>query len=55
LVALKDSGYQGFLALEPHLLVAGHSHGFSGAKGMSRAAGALRHLMSRVGCPETES
>lgn len=42
---LRDSGYAGFLALEPHLEVAGHSSGFSGVAGMSRAAGILRRLM----------
>ncbi len=49
---LRDSGYQGFLALEPHLVVAGHSSGFSGADGMQRAVKALRDLMAEVGCEE---
>ena len=49
---LRKSEYVGFLALEPHLLVAGQSGGFSGAEGMRMAAGALRGLMAEVGCVE---
>ena len=52
---MRSSGYQGFLALEPHLVMAGHSSGFSGAEGMSVAARALRKLMSAVGCLEQAS
>ena len=50
---LKAAGYQGFLALEPHLKVAGHSSGFSGAGGMATAVEALRKLMTAHGCTET--
>ena len=46
------SGYQGYLALEPHLVIAGHSSGFSGAEGMTLATQALRKLMAEVGCLE---
>ena len=42
---LAARGYQGFLALEPHLVVAGHSSGFSGPEGMAIAAQALRRLL----------
>lgn len=49
---LRQQGYQGFLALEPHLVVAGHSTGFSGASGMAYAAQALRKLMAETGCQE---
>lgn len=49
---LRDAGYQGFLALEPHLIVAGHSSGFSGPDGMKIAAEALRSLMQAHGCVE---
>ena len=42
LANLRDAGYRGFLALEPHLKVAGKRGGFSGAEGMARAATALR-------------
>ncbi len=49
---LKDTGYQGFLALEPHLAIAGASGGFTGADGMVYAVQALRRLMAEVGCTE---
>lgn len=52
LANLRESGYQGMLALEPHLAVAGHSSGFSGPEGMKRAVEALRTLMSAEGCAE---
>lgn len=42
---LKASGYTGVLSLEPHLVEAGHSTGFSGAEGMAIAAKALRNLL----------
>ncbi len=45
--------YSGFLALEPHLKVAGQRGGFSGPDGMRRAAEALRNLMTAAGCQET--
>jgi sugar phosphate isomerase/epimerase len=54
LVRLKEVGYQGFLALEPHLAIAGHSGGFSGVSGMTYAVQALRRLMAETGCVETE-
>jgi sugar phosphate isomerase/epimerase len=50
---LRDAGYQGYLALEPHLAFAGHSSGFSGPEGMVRAAEALRALLAKVGVEET--
>jgi sugar phosphate isomerase/epimerase len=53
LVALRESGYGGFLALEPHLKVAGQRGGFSGPGGMRRAAEALRDLMATAGCEES--
>ena len=52
LIKLLESGYRGFLALEPHLAFAGRRSGFSGPKGMKIAASALRELMSNVGCVE---
>ena len=52
LAHLRDAGYQGFLALEPHLAVAGHSSGFSGPDGMKVAVEALRGLMQAQGCLE---
>jgi sugar phosphate isomerase/epimerase len=52
LVNLKAMDYQGTLALEPHLKIAGHSGGFSGAEGMTLAAAALRKLMAETDCQE---
>ena len=51
LARLRESGYQGFLALEPHLEVAGRAGGFSGVSGMIRAVEALRQLMTENGSP----
>lgn len=52
LARLRDSGYDGVLSLEPHLLEAKHSSGFSGAEGMAMAVGALRQLMAAAGIDE---
>lgn len=52
LVNLKAMNYQGILALEPHLKIAGHSSGFSGPEGMTMAVTALRKLMTETGCQE---
>lgn len=52
LARLAANGYEGFLALEPHLAFAGHSSGFSGPEGMARAASALRTLMTSGGQDE---
>ena len=54
LMKLHESDYEGFLALEPHLLIAGQRGGFSGAEGMKMAAEALRKVMSGVGCQEVQ-
>ncbi len=52
LANLNASGYAGVLSLEPHLLEARHSSGFSGADGMEMAVNALRGLMAEVGIEE---
>lgn len=52
LARLRDSSYEGVLSLEPHLLEAKHSSGFSGAEGMALAVGALRGLMRDAGIDE---
>lgn len=52
---LRKVGYQGVLALEPHLAVAGHSSGFSGPEGMAYAVRALRSLMDQIGCDEVSA
>ena len=49
---LIDSGYQGMLALEPHLAVAAHSSGFSGPDGMAYAVESLRKVMRARGAVE---
>lgn len=49
---LANANYAGFLALEPHLVLAGKNSGFSGPEGMARAAGALRGLLGKVGVRE---
>jgi sugar phosphate isomerase/epimerase len=54
LTALRDGGYQGFLALEPHLVVAGRSGGFTGPGGMTYAVSTLRRLMASLDCVEAE-
>ncbi len=43
------SGYSGFLSLEPHLKVAGHSHGETGEALFKVAADALKTICHRVG------
>ena len=53
LARLRDVGYRGVLALEPHLALAGRSSGYSGPDGMRVAAAALREVMAGVGCIET--
>lgn len=52
LANLEASAYDGVLSLEPHLLEARHSSGFSGADGMQMAVNALRGLMAEVGIAE---
>ncbi|MEZ4860564.1 MAG: TIM barrel protein [Caldilineaceae bacterium] len=51
---LRATGYQGFLALEPHLRIAGPNGGFSGAEGMAVAVAALRKVMATQGCVEAK-
>ena len=49
---LHASGYDGVLSLEPHLVEARHSSGFSGVDGITVAVKALRKLMDEVGIQE---
>lgn len=44
-----DSGYRGFLTLEPHLKVAGHSHGETGPDLFKVAADALKSICRKQG------
>lgn len=48
LEALAREGYQGYLSLEPHLVTAGISSGYSAPEGMRVASDALRALLSSL-------
>jgi sugar phosphate isomerase/epimerase len=48
LAALRDSGFTGFMSLEPHLAQAGRFGGFSGPEGFHRAASALKFLLNEA-------
>ena len=48
LLALRDSGFAGFMSLEPHLDLAGRHGGFSGPDKFRRAARALKSLLSEL-------
>ena len=52
LTSLKKQGFQGFLTLEPHLKIAGHSTGHTGPELMAYAVNALRKVMADTGCIE---
>jgi sugar phosphate isomerase/epimerase len=51
LAALRDSGFQGYLSLEPHLAMAGRYGGFSGADEFRRAARSLKDLLADLSVP----
>jgi sugar phosphate isomerase/epimerase len=51
LAALRDSGFAGFVSLEPHLAQAGRFGGFSGPEGFRRAAQALKSLLNDLSIP----
>jgi sugar phosphate isomerase/epimerase len=51
LAALRDSGFEGCLSLEPHLATAGRFGGFSGPDGFRRAARALKGILDDLGIP----
>jgi sugar phosphate isomerase/epimerase len=46
--ALRDSGFVGFMSLEPHLARAGRYGGFSGPDGFRRASQALKFLLNEA-------
>jgi sugar phosphate isomerase/epimerase len=48
LAALRDSAFQGYLSLEPHLALAGRFGGFSGPDGFRLACGALKDLLAEL-------
>jgi len=45
---LRQDGYDGFLALEPHLAAAGQYQGFSGPELFRQASQALQHLLQQM-------
>ncbi|HET8844753.1 MAG TPA: TIM barrel protein, partial [Ktedonobacteraceae bacterium] len=45
---LRQDGYDGFLALEPHLASAGKYQGFSGPDLFRQAVQALKHLLDEM-------
>jgi len=47
--ALADRDYKGFLSLEPHLVVAESSFGFTGPEAFARAAAAVKKVAAEVG------
>jgi sugar phosphate isomerase/epimerase len=49
--ALRDSGFEGFMSLEPHLARAGRYGGFSGPDGFRRASQALKFLLNEASIP----
>ena len=48
LLALRDSGFAGFMSLEPHLDLAGRHGGFSGPDKFRQAAQALKRLLAEL-------
>jgi len=48
LQALRDSGFTGFMSLEPHLDLAGRHGGFSGPDKFRQAARALKGLLDEL-------
>jgi sugar phosphate isomerase/epimerase len=51
LSALQDSGFEGYLSLEPHLSAADRYGGFSGPEGFRCAAQALKSLLDELSVP----
>jgi sugar phosphate isomerase/epimerase len=48
LLAMRDSGFAGFMSLEPHLDLAGRHGGFSGPDKFRRAVQALKSLLGEL-------
>jgi sugar phosphate isomerase/epimerase len=51
LAALQDSGFAGYISLEPHLATGGRFGGFSGPDDFRRAAQALKALLGELSIP----
>jgi hypothetical protein len=54
LAALRDSGFAGFMSLEPHLARAGRYGGFSGPEGFTLAVRSLKLILNELGIPGAE-
>ena len=48
------SGYRGFVSLEPHLMVAGHSHGETGPELFELEVMSLRDVCRSINVPLAE-
>jgi sugar phosphate isomerase/epimerase len=48
MAAARESGYAGFLSLEPHLKIAGHSTGYTGPELFATAVNALRGILDEL-------
>ena len=51
MAAAKRMSYDGFLSLEPHLKVAGHSTGFTGPELFAKARNALCAILDDLEIP----
>ncbi len=51
MAAAVGDGFDGFLSLEPHLKVAGHSSGFTGPELFTKAKNALCAILDELGIP----
>ncbi|HTW01663.1 MAG TPA: sugar phosphate isomerase/epimerase family protein [Streptosporangiaceae bacterium] len=51
LAALRDSRFEGFVSLEPHLALSGRYGGFSGPEGFAIAVQALKALLGELSIP----
>lgn len=49
MAVLRDTGFAGYVSLEPHLAEAGRYGGFSRPAGFRRAAEALKVLLAELG------
>jgi sugar phosphate isomerase/epimerase len=51
MAAAKETGYEGFVSLEPHLQIAGHSTGFTGPDLFAKAKNALCVILDDLNIP----
>ncbi|MEK7270242.1 MAG: sugar phosphate isomerase/epimerase family protein [Planctomycetota bacterium] len=55
LTEARDMGYRGFASMEPHLLVAGASTGFTGAEKFGEAVRAIKMILCELDFPYVEA